>query len=105
MPSIVEMLLRTATLASERQSRRARGKADLLLTPPVEIHGVTDFNDCEAIVNKGYRYTVSVLEQLEKTPEGIAAIRGSRKARAASGRTSWTRSTTTNRRVFVSTAG
>jgi hypothetical protein len=48
------------------------------MTPPVEVHGVTDFNDFDAIVEKGYRHTVSVLEELEKTPEGLDAIRGLR---------------------------
>jgi NTE family protein len=66
MPSIVEMLLRTITLASEGQSRRAREKANLLLTPPVEMYPLLNFNDFDAIVEKGYRYTISALEQLDK---------------------------------------
>jgi predicted acylesterase/phospholipase RssA len=66
MPSIVEVLLRTTTLASEGHARRARGKANLLLTPPVEMYRFTDFNNFDAIVEKGYRYTISRLEQLDK---------------------------------------
>src|SRR5439155_14996081 len=69
LPGILEILRRTATLASERQAHRAREQADLLITPPVAKYRVTDFDRFDAIVEQGYRHTMLELQALESNPD------------------------------------
>jgi NTE family protein len=76
LPNILEILLRTATLASGRQARLAREQADLLLTPPVESFGFMDFDEFDRIVKSGYEYTAQLLQNLERSPEGLHKFRG-----------------------------
>jgi NTE family protein len=57
------MISRTATLASDRQGREVRDKADLLFIPPVEAFSLMDFNAFDRIVDAGYRYARVTLEK------------------------------------------
>ncbi|MCI0366386.1 MAG: patatin-like phospholipase domain-containing protein [Phycisphaerales bacterium] len=63
LPSILEILRRSATLASERHAARARTQADLLIAPPVEKFSITDFACFDEIVENGYRHTVTLLKE------------------------------------------
>ncbi|HXJ40771.1 MAG TPA: patatin-like phospholipase family protein, partial [Bryobacteraceae bacterium] len=70
LPGIIEILLRTTTLASDRLAQQNREQADFLLVPPVQKFGVTEFEAYEEIVEAGYRHTVSVLEKREAIADG-----------------------------------
>jgi NTE family protein len=76
LPNIFEIMLRAANLASGRQARYARDQADLLLTPPVESFSIMDFDEFDRIVDTGYQYTVQLLRDLERSPEGLNKLRG-----------------------------
>ncbi|MEQ1501904.1 MAG: cyclic nucleotide-binding domain-containing protein [Myxococcota bacterium] len=60
-PSIVDILLRTTTLASSRHAERMRGEVDLLLEPPVDRFGLLEFHRILPIVEAGYRYALGAL--------------------------------------------
>jgi predicted acylesterase/phospholipase RssA/CRP-like cAMP-binding protein len=62
-PTIVDILLRTTTLASSQHSERMRREVDLLLKPPVDKFGLLDFDRLVPIVNTGYRYAFDALSR------------------------------------------
>jgi len=77
MPGILEVLFRTATLASDRLAQQNREQADFLLVPPVEKFGLTDFDHFDEIVEIGYRYAIGVLEkasQMESDSTGFRLL-------------------------------
>jgi predicted acylesterase/phospholipase RssA len=67
MRSIFDVLRRTATLASERQSQEARQTADVLIVPPVAAFSNTDSDDFDTIVERGYRHAVEQLEARDRS--------------------------------------
>ncbi len=69
LPSIMEVWNRTITLSSELQQRLMREQADLLVTPPVEEFGMFDVKLIDAIVERGYRQTRTMLEALRDDPQ------------------------------------
>ena len=69
IPSIMEILFRTATLSSQLRARELRDTAELLITPAVQSYEVTDFNRFYELVDTGYSHTMELLEQAEKNPE------------------------------------
>ena len=76
LPNILEVLLRTATLASHRQAKKARSQADLLISPPLEAFGVMNFDDFDEIVKIGYDYTVQLLQQMDTSTDLLKKLRG-----------------------------
>jgi NTE family protein len=62
-PNILQMIRRTATLASDRQGRDVRESADLLFVPPVEAFNLMDFDAFDRIVEAGYRHARVTLEK------------------------------------------
>lgn len=61
VPSIFEILYRTATLSSDRLAKRTHERTDLLLTPEVGQFGVLDFEALDQIVDIGYRSTTAAI--------------------------------------------
>jgi predicted acylesterase/phospholipase RssA len=62
-PNILQMIGRTATLASDRLARDAKAHADLLFTPPVEVFGLMEFEAFDRIVEAGYRHATNALQK------------------------------------------
>ena len=62
LPNIVEVLMRSAEIASVRDSRTAGAPADLYLHVPLEGYTMSDFAAIDEIVEAGYQYTVRRLE-------------------------------------------
>lgn len=56
VPSIVQIMMRTATLASAGRARAVERDADLYLRPPVDAFGLLDFERIHQIVDAGYTY-------------------------------------------------
>lgn len=65
VPSLFEVLYRTATLSSELMSKSTHRLADLLLVPPLENFGTLSFEDIDDIIEVGYRDTVRALHNVE----------------------------------------
>lgn len=61
VPSIFSVLIRSMLLASVKKTRASLKDADFALCPPVENHGLLDFNAIDEIVESGYQYTKSKL--------------------------------------------
>lgn len=58
VPGILDILMRTTLLASAAQRERSWREADLMLSPPVDRFGMLDFEELDALVEVGYRYTL-----------------------------------------------
>lgn len=58
VPGIVDILMRTTLLASAAQRERSWREADLMLSPPVDAFGMLAFDQLDALVDVGYRYTL-----------------------------------------------
>ena len=65
VPSIMEILQRSATLSSQARARLSVDKVDLLLTPPIEGFRVAAFHRFDELVEIGYRYTLEALAEAE----------------------------------------
>ena len=65
VPSIMEILQRSATLSSQARARMSVDKVDLLLTPPIEGFRVAAFHRFDELVEIGYRYTLEALAEAE----------------------------------------
>ena len=68
IPSILEVLFRTATLGSELHGRHWRELADFIVIPPVTEFKVAAFDRFDELVETGYRHTMEALEAAEKDP-------------------------------------
>ena len=55
-PSMLEILLRSVTLASARREREILHDADLVFHPPINQFALMDFQSLHAIVNVGYEH-------------------------------------------------
>ncbi len=55
-PSMLEILLRAAMLASARREREIMKDADLIFHPPINQFSLMEFNSLSAIVKVGYEY-------------------------------------------------
>ena len=62
LPNIVEVLMRSAEIASVRDSRTSGSPADLYLHVPLEGYTMSDFDAIDEIVEAGYQYTMRRLE-------------------------------------------
>ena len=61
VPSIFDILYRTATLSSCRWGNVTRALADLVIIPPVEHVRILDFKPFDAIIDAGYRAAAQAL--------------------------------------------
>ena len=72
-PSIVRILERTATLASDRAASAQRLRGDVrFIAPPVSAYDTLDMRHLDAIVEVGYR------SALETIPSGLRREGGDR---------------------------
>jgi hypothetical protein len=63
-PSIVRILERTATLASDRAASAQRLRGDVrFITPPVAPYDTLDMRHLDEIVEVGYRSALEVIPQ------------------------------------------
>ena len=69
VPTIMEILQRSATLSSQARARLSSDKVDFLLTPPIDGFRVAEFHRFDELVEIGYRYTVQALEEAGKDAE------------------------------------
>jgi predicted acylesterase/phospholipase RssA/CRP-like cAMP-binding protein len=67
-PTIVEILTRSALLASMSGEEAARAAADLYLQPPVQSFALLDFASVDRIAEAGYAYAKELLARVEKRP-------------------------------------
>lgn len=64
VPTVVDILMNTAMLASQRQSELNRRLADFCLQPPVEEFKIFDFKSYDRIVEVGYCYARQAIAEL-----------------------------------------
>ncbi|MGZ8488240.1 MAG: cyclic nucleotide-binding and patatin-like phospholipase domain-containing protein [Candidatus Binatia bacterium] len=62
LPSILNTLYRTTTVAGVRAIESAKAQADLCFEPPVSQFGVFDWHSVDAIIDAGYRYALDKLD-------------------------------------------
>jgi predicted acylesterase/phospholipase RssA len=65
VPTVVDILMSTAMLASQRQSELNRRLADVCLQPPVEEFKLLDFKSFDRIVDAGYRHARQAIACLD----------------------------------------
>jgi len=65
MPGIAQILTRTVSLASVRDSRAAGNPADCYLHPPVDDVSMTDFHRMDELVERGYVHALAALKELQ----------------------------------------
>jgi NTE family protein len=63
-PPIVSLLMRTATVSSDRDAAAAREAADVLVLPDVTKTEIRDWSAYEPAVKAGYEATIAALDQL-----------------------------------------
>lgn len=63
VPGIMDIMMRSALLASAQNERRVRECSNLYLRPPVGDYKLMDMNKITEIVDAGYRYTKDMLEK------------------------------------------
>lgn len=76
VPTLFEILYRTATLSSVRLARRTAAQADVVIAPPVADYTIVDFAKIDEIIASGYSHAVEVLRaQTEgRVPDLLARI-------------------------------
>ncbi len=62
-PSLLEILTRASSLTSIRSAELAKSRADLYLKPPIERFGMFEVSAIETIIDTGYHYARSRLEE------------------------------------------
>lgn len=70
-PPIVSLLMRTATVSSNRDAALAREAADLLVTPDVEATEIRDWSAYEPAVDAGYTATLAMLDKLAQPVQAL----------------------------------
>ena len=65
-PGIVSLLMRAATVGGTIQTRSSRDHADLVLDPPLENIEIRDWRSFDAAIERGYRYTMERVGELER---------------------------------------
>lgn len=71
MPTILDLIWRTATISSEHQNSGDEPEADLLVQPSVEDCGLFEWDRLEELVHTGYRRTRSILDERTDSGTGI----------------------------------
>ena len=57
-PNILDILMRTTTLASASRSAQVARSVDLYLQPPIDSYGMLEFEKMEELIECGYTYTM-----------------------------------------------
>jgi NTE family protein len=70
-PPIVSLLMRTATVSSDRDAAAAQAAADVLILPDVTKTEIRDWSAYEPAVKAGYEATIAVLDQLSSPVQGL----------------------------------
>lgn len=63
IPGIMDIMMRSALLASAQHEKRVKECSHLYLQPPVGDYKLMDMNKITEIVEAGYRYTHTMLER------------------------------------------
>ena len=66
LPTIMNLLMRSAEVSSVRDSRIAGHPAEIYLDLPVSEYAMTDFEKIDRIVETGYEYTMRRLKDMKK---------------------------------------
>jgi len=66
VPSVLDILMRTVVISSERKVQEVKADADLCLTPPVTHYGMLQFDAMHAIAEAGYAYTKQLLSSPDR---------------------------------------
>lgn len=70
-PPIVSLLMRTATVSSDRDAAAAREAADVLILPDVTKTEIRDWSAYEPAVKAGYEATIAALDKLAQPVQAI----------------------------------
>lgn len=62
IPGIMDIMMRSALLASAQHEKRVKECSHLYLQPPVGDYKLMDMNKITEIAEAGYRYTQDILE-------------------------------------------
>ena len=62
VPRIFDILMRSATLGSTRAAEKERRQVSLLLSPPIEAFGMTEWPAFDRLVDIGYRSSQAPVE-------------------------------------------
>jgi NTE family protein len=68
---IVNLLLRSAAVSGEAQTRLCRDLADVLLEPPLLDVGLCDWRAFDRAIDAGYRYTLERLDDLSRVHRNV----------------------------------
>jgi predicted acylesterase/phospholipase RssA len=63
-PNIAAVLMRTTEVSSKQKTTEVKRDADLCLRPPIDKYGVLDFESIDQIVEAGYQYAQTQLDEL-----------------------------------------
>jgi len=70
IPNILNTLYRTTAVGGIRAIESAKSQADLCFEPPVGQFGVFEWKSIEKIIEVGYRYALSKLEESSRLGNG-----------------------------------
>ncbi len=68
VPSVLDILMRTAVIGSEHRVKQVKRDAGLCLAPPVTHYGMLQFDALRDIAEAGYNYSRQVLAGPERPP-------------------------------------
>ena len=58
VPNMIDILMRTTTLASANRAAQVQRSVDLYLRPPIDGYGMLEFDKLDEFVDVGYRYAL-----------------------------------------------
>ena len=70
VPSIFDILLRSATIGSTRASELVKSDVDLMIQCPTGAHGMTEWKAFDKLVEIGYRSGIAALENWQRGQAG-----------------------------------
>lgn len=76
IPNILNTLYRTTTVGGIRAIASAKAQADLCFEPPVSQFGVFEWQSVEKIIEVGYRYATTKLDELSISGKTIETVAG-----------------------------
>ncbi|MBF0451484.1 MAG: patatin-like phospholipase family protein [Candidatus Magnetomorum sp.] len=65
VPSLIDILMRVASLSSIKKINHEEKLSDLIINPPLEKFGLLAFSEMDQIIDLGYQYTCDVINQLK----------------------------------------
>jgi predicted acylesterase/phospholipase RssA len=63
IPSLLEVMVRVATVSDKGQRAQLEQTVDLVLRPPVHSFGLLEFTECDRIIDVSYAYSRQRLEE------------------------------------------